>query len=339
MGNRRRTEMPDLTLDLHMLRSWLACWRGVMQRSVLSTVLALPALAPAAVLAKDIAAARDHPLVGRYQGSEISFYATSEFDEAWLLKAPLDYAAISANRVSEHGGPEWLRLQGRVTQIRYDGPPGRSSLEIMANLHAGLEARGFETLFDCADATCFAGNQEASYVLGWQLDNPQQNGRYADHARYALASRNRPEGMIYVALLVGEASMGPTVFLRIVELKPMDVGKIVFVDADAMQKSIATSGRVALYGLFFDTNRDTLKPDSKPTLEQIARLLKSNPGLKLIVTGHTDNQGEFAYNVELSKRRAAAVVSALTADLASPAAPNTTDEGRSKNRRVELVEK
>jgi outer membrane protein OmpA-like peptidoglycan-associated protein len=147
--------------------------------------------------------------------------------------------------------------------------------------------------------------------------------------------------------------MGPTVFLRIVELKAMDAGRVVFVDADAMQSAIAASGRVALYGIFFDTNRDTLKPDSRPTLEQIALLLKANPGIKLIVAGHTDNQGGFDYNVELSRRRAAAVVNALVAEyailrdrltpfgagMAAPAATNTTEDGRAKNRRVELVEK
>jgi outer membrane protein OmpA-like peptidoglycan-associated protein len=310
-------------------------------------------LLPVVVHAKDAAGAKDHSLVGRYQGSEISFYATNDFDEAWLLKAPVDYAAISAKSVSEHGGSEWLKLQGRITQIRYDGPAGRSSLEILANLQAGLAAKGLTTLFDCSDEACFAGTMRDSYLLGWQLDGAQQNSRYATHARYTLASLDRPEGKVYVAMLVGEGVPGPTVFLRIVELKPMDAGKVVFVDADAMQKSLAASGRVALYGIFFDTNRDTLKPDSKPTLEQIARLLKSNPGLKIIVTGHTDNQGAFDYNVDLSRRRAAAVVTALAADygiakdrltpfgagMAAPATTNSTDEGRAKNRRVELVEK
>ena len=92
--------------------------------------------------AKDVPGAKDHPLIGRYQGSEIGFYQTNAFDEAWLLKAPLDYGAILAKTVGEHGGGEWLRLQGRITQIRYDTPAGRSSLEIMANLRSSLAAKG-----------------------------------------------------------------------------------------------------------------------------------------------------------------------------------------------------
>ena len=216
---------------------------------------------PVSAQAKDAAGSKDSPLVGRYQGSQISFYATRDFDDAWLLQAPLNVTAISAGAKSAHGGEEWLKVQGRSTDIRYDGPVGRSSLEIIGNLQSGLTAKGFTTLFDCADTACFTGATNDSYLLGWYLDDAQQNGRYAAHARYTLASLDRPEGKVYVALLVGEATSGPTVFLRIVELKPMDAGKVVFIDADAMQKSLAASGRVALYGIYFDTDRDTLKPD------------------------------------------------------------------------------
>jgi OmpA-OmpF porin, OOP family len=322
-----------------------------MRRAALAAALLL--LAPAASRANDVAGSKDFPLVGRYQGSQISFYNRKDFDEAWLLKAPLDAAAISNNSASAHGGAEWQKQQGRVTAIRYDGPEGRSSLEIMTNLQDAMAAKGFKAIFACADEECFAGNLRDSYLLGWNVDEAQENGRYAGHARYALSSLERPEGTVYVAMLVGEAGSNSTVFLRIVEAKPMESGKVVVVDADAMQKSLDASGRVALYGIFFDTDRDVLKPESKPTLEQIAKLLKANAALKLIVTGHTDNQGAFDYNVDLSRRRAAAVVAALVgqygigrdrltpfgAGMAAPAASNETDDGRAKNRRVELVEK
>jgi outer membrane protein OmpA-like peptidoglycan-associated protein len=308
-------------------------------------------LAASGAQAKDAPGSKDFALVGRYQGSEISFYATHDFDEAALLSAPLDYAAILAKTVPEHGGAEWLKLQGRVTQIRYDGPAGRSSLEIMANLQASLAAKGFQTLFDCSDQACFAGAVNDSYLLGWALDDAQHNGRYAGHARYRLVSLDRPEGKVYVAVLVGEGTPSPTVFLRVVEMKPMDAGQVVFVDAGQMQASLDNAGRIALYGILFDTNRDAVKPNSKPTLDEIARLLKANAALKIIVAGHTDSQGAFDYNVDLSRRRAAAVIAALVgeygiardrltpfgAGMAAPAATNATEEGRAKNRRVELV--
>ena len=127
---------------------------------------------------------------------------------------------------------------------------------------------------------------------------------------------------------------------------------MVTVDAGAMAKAIESSGRVALYGIYFDFNKADVKPESEATLQEIATLLKQTPTRKLLVVGHTDNVGTFAFNMDLSQRRAAAVVAALTTrfgiakerltpvgvSFASPVAPNTDDNGRAQNRRVELVD-
>ena len=126
---------------------------------------------------------------------------------------------------------------------------------------------------------------------------------------------------------------------------------MVTVDANAMAKEIAATGHVAVYGIHFDTNRADLKPESDAALEEIAKLLKLDPNLKLLVVGHTDNVGGYDANMTLSDRRAAAVFQALTSKhgipavrlravgvgMAAPVAPNETEEGRAKNRRVELV--
>jgi outer membrane protein OmpA-like peptidoglycan-associated protein len=118
-----------------------------------------------------------------------------------------------------------------------------------------------------------------------------------------------------------------------------------------MSSALSDAGKVALYGIHFDTDKDTLRPDSEPTLQEIARLLRDNPQLNLHVVGHTDNQGAPEYNLDLSRRRAATVVAALAAQYGiaagrldsfgcgpyAPAAPNDNDEGRARNRRVELV--
>lgn len=317
----------------------------------LIAVICLALLLPAAAFAKDAPGSKDHPLVGRYQGAQISFYAAKDFNSAALLKAPFDGA--KATQSGARRGPEWLEAQGRETLIRYDGPAGRSSLEVIENLKASLVAKGFSVAFECGDAECFSGSMNDPYLLGWALDGAQQNGRYATHARYLLAAREQSEGAVHAAILVGEAGNDVTEFVHVVETKPMDAGKVVFIDADAMQKALSASGHVSIYGIYFDTDRDVLTPRSKPALEQIARLLKANAALKLVVAGHTDNQGGFDYNVDLSRRRAASVVSALAAEygvakerltpfgagMAAPAASNATEEGRAKNRRVELVER
>ncbi len=79
---------------------------------------------------------------------------------------------------------------------------------------------------------------------------------------------------------------------------------MVKVDAAEMARTIAASGRIALYGILFDFDKATLKPESAPALTEIAALLKSDTKLKLLVVGHTDNAGAFDYNRDQSQHRA-----------------------------------
>ena len=72
-----------------------------------------------------------------------------------------------------------------------------------------------------------------------------------------------------------------------------------FVNADEMKQSIHDTGKVALYGVYFDTDKDVVKSESQPTLEEIAKLLKREPSLRLHVVGHTDNQGKPEYNLRI----------------------------------------
>jgi OmpA-OmpF porin, OOP family len=138
--------------------------------------------------------------------------------------------------------------------------------------------------------------------------------------------------------------------LYIVEAKAME--QEVFADATAMKAGLSAEGKIALYGIYFDTNKAVVKPESNPALEQIVKLLKQNAGLKLFVVGHTDGVGTPESNQKLSSDRAAAVVKSLVglgvdATLLkpvgvgpySPVATNKTDAGKAKNRRVELVER
>jgi outer membrane protein OmpA-like peptidoglycan-associated protein len=126
----------------------------------------------------------------------------------------------------------------------------------------------------------------------------------------------------------------------------------VVADAKTMAQDISTAGKVAIYGIYFDFNKADVKPESDSTLKEIAKLLSQNPNLKLYVVGHTDNVGGFDYNMKLSQARAEAVVRVLTNQYkvnsnrlkshgVGPLAPvtsNKTEQGRAKNRRVELVE-
>ena len=118
-----------------------------------------------------------------------------------------------------------------------------------------------------------------------------------------------------------------------------------------LSAEINKNGRIALYGILFDTAKADVKAESKDSLAEIAKLMKADPKLRLMVVGHTDTQGLFEPNRDLSTRRAKAVVLALTtqygvdgkrlqsfgASFAAPVASNASEAGRAKNRRVELV--
>ena len=120
---------------------------------------------------------------------------------------------------------------------------------------------------------------------------------------------------------------------------------------NVLEKQLTEQKRAVTYGIYFDFNKDTLKPESEPVLKQIAQTMADNPDWKLTVEGHTDNVGGDAYNLELSKRRAAAVKQALVSQYniaperlltggfgaSRPIETNDTLEGRARNRRVELV--
>ncbi len=122
-------------------------------------------------------------------------------------------------------------------------------------------------------------------------------------------------------------------------------------NAQVFSNDIRTTGHAAVYGIYFDTGRSDIKPESAAAIAEIAKLLKSDPGLKIHVVGHTDNVGNVDSNIKLSQSRAEAVIQALVKNngIASarlrafgcgqfaPVTTNDTDSGRAKNRRVELV--
>ena len=137
--------------------------------------------------------------------------------------------------------------------------------------------------------------------------------------------------------------------VNIVEKKMMK--QDVVANAESLAGIINETGKAAVYGIYFDTGKSDIKPESEPTLNEIAKLLQKNSTLKLYVVGHTDNVGTFDSNIKLSQSRAASVVNALVskhgiaasrltpfgAGPTAPVASNKNEEGRAKNRRVELV--
>ena len=139
------------------------------------------------------------------------------------------------------------------------------------------------------------------------------------------------------------------IWLRIVRSRAMD--QVIVADAASFANDLKTAGHVAIGGIYFDTASSKLKPESAAAIAEIAKLLKADPGLKLFVVGHTDTVGSVDANLKLSSDRADAVVQRLIQEHGiatsrlrpfgngpfAPVASNASEDGRSKNRRVELV--
>ncbi|NLR82500.1 OmpA family protein [Chitinophaga eiseniae] len=118
-----------------------------------------------------------------------------------------------------------------------------------------------------------------------------------------------------------------------------------------MRSKLLTEGKLVTTGILFDVNSDHIRPESTGVLQEIARTLKENSSLKVTIVGHTDSDGDDAKNLDLSKRRAAAVKTALSTQFSisegrmqtdgkgegQPVADNSTKEGKAKNRRVEFI--
>lgn len=282
---------------------------------------------------------KDHPLLSRYPGSFISEYDTAAFDEFTLPTGKSDRGKPVK---SEH-------LEGKITRIVYDVPPGRSILEVYRNYEAAIKAGGFEVLFSCVGVETCGSDGPVMWA-----PKQQEDWSWGAGLRILTAKLARSTGNVYVNLLVGQwsaMSRGSSVHLYVVETKPME-GNLVTVNAEALASDITKTGHSAVYGIYFDTGKADVKPESEAALKEITKLLEQKGALKIMVVGHTDNVGGLAANMELSKRRADAVVQMLTskygvaaarmvAQGAGPLAPvasNTAEEGRAKNRRVELVE-
>ncbi len=291
---------------------------------------------------EDREGSKDHPLISRYPGSSISYYDVKKFDEYVLPLGKFEKEKLTKSQ----------KLEGKVTQITYRAPEDRSTLEIYRNYELALKKAGFETLFSATSKELGEGWQDA-FAAAISSRSTKDLGAYlGGEGRYIVAKSTRQEGDVYVALYVALGwYSNAMVQLDVIEVKPMETG-LVTVNAEVLAEDIARTGHVAVYGIYFDTGKADVKPESEPALKEIAKLLQQSPKLQLYVVGHTDNVGTLNSNMELSKLRAEAVVKALISKHGidskrlhpvgvgplAPVASNKTEEGRAKNRRVELVE-
>ena len=272
-------------------------------RAVLALLLAIAsAAAVAAGPTPDKKGCADHPLIPtRMPDYFIMDCKTSEFDGYdFLVKQ----------------GPKH-REEGRFTNITYRVQAG-------ANEQSGIAVvRNYENAITQAGGTIMASDSKR-----WVNGKMTVDGR---------------------EVWVQAESGGYLVWLRIIEKAPMK--QHIVADAASFASDLDKTGHVAVYGIYFDTGKAVVKPESRPALDEVAKLLKTDPGLRLWVVGHTDSVGKVDDNMRLANARAEAVAAELVSAHGvaasrlqgygvgplAPVAGNDAEEGRAKNRRVELV--
>lgn len=270
-----------------------------------STLLVVGTIAIPAI-AQDAEGSKDHPMLSRMPGYVIGDYDAQDF-------SVFDFATDPATHV-----------EGRYWRIEYAVPDGGKKagpVQIARNYTDLLVKRGGKTVVDQVGAgggTAVAWMPAAGKKIWVQID----------------ISNN---GEMYTLIVVEEAAMEQKVEFTAMELA----------------KALNDTGSVALYGILFDTGKATIKPESAKALAPVGEMLKSQASLKLEIQGHTDNVGTAAANLKLSQDRAAAVKAYLLQTFAigsdrlsavglgdtKPVGDNKNEDGRAKNRRVELVKK
>jgi OOP family OmpA-OmpF porin len=293
--------------------------------------------------------ATDPPIISRFKGSIIVGQEKSDFDS---YRVPMGVPTMQPRGAMDDKFTKQQDVEGKVTRTMYFAPPNSSPLLVYRSYEDALKQAGFVTLFSCALSTCYGNVSGGNLAYFWTGHWPMGGNSLGD-PRILVAKLSRPAGDVYVALLSAPVGSDPSrvyTFVDEIEIKPI-TGGLVTVNAAALATDISQTGHATIYGIYFDTGKAELKPESGATLSEISKLLAANASLKLHVVGHTDNVGTLASNMTLSKQRADAVVAALVSkyhvaaarlDAAgvgplAPVGSNDTDDGRVKNRRVELV--
>ncbi len=250
----------------------------------------------------DMKGSQDHPLLTRMQNMYITVYKTSEFDQFAFRTGP----KLATTPV-----------EGKKFEIRYVAKAGAvppTPVAVIRNHQQAIAKIGGSTVFE--------------------------------DARYATLKVVKDGKEIWIQV---DTAWGRGYFLTIVEKQAMV--QEVTANADFFKSGLNSTGHVEVPGIFFDTGKSILKPESDAAVAEVAKLLQADAALKVYVVGHTDNVAALDLNMKLSQARAEAVVQALVtkhgiaaarltgrgAGPLCPVASNDAEEGRAKNRRVELV--
>ncbi|MEM9840101.1 MAG: OmpA family protein [Pseudomonadota bacterium] len=317
----------------------------------------LAALSLTAATFADAEGCTDHPAITRYPGTELTWCTTENFIPFRVPLGPVTgYKRIG----------EWEDTEGRLTRnfYQYSGTD-RTHSEVWKNMSDAVKEAGFEVLgeglFPESNVKREIGGRSWQGVYfdtnkwksgGGPVNTLLGGTSTSGGSGAVVAKKERADDTIYVVINVEQHSAESVgVLVDILESKAAETGLVV-ANAEAMGKDIEELGRTVIEGLMFAHDEAALLTESEPALEQAAQLLRTLSDNSFYVVGHTDATGTYAYNMKLSSDRAYSVREALVERYGidsdrlvaagvgplSPVFTNSSEGGRSKNRRVELVE-
>lgn len=282
---------------------------------------------------KDKEGSKDHSLVPRFKNAAIYDYEEKSFDLYTLPTGSYANGKYAATK----------EVEGKVYRIFYTLPTSSgTTYEIFSNYKKALSAEGATILFSCKNVS------ECGKEFWYHLSDKYLMPAYYGEDLAFLAANFSKDGKVYYITVLAGYGLGEQGYeIHVIEADEMQQ----HVSLSGIEKAMNSDGKMPFYGILFDTGSDILKPSATTELQLIAEYLKKNSTKKIYVVGHTDNTGNFEGNMSLSEKRALAVVatlvqkygisnSRLKAVGVGPVAPvrkNTTDDGRKKNRRVEIV--
>lgn len=317
------------------------------------TVFVLVIILPLQGYCQDVKGSKDHRFITRYPASVIQYYEEQEFRPYKIAVGPqTGYKKID----------KWIETEGKFTRIYYVLKGDRTITEVYRNYLQALQKGGFSILAKGVNDIRNVGKAvgDRTFLGTAYIPNPyptssgitlHMGSATSGGSCYIAATVEKNGAKAYIVIGGAQYKADERVFMvDIIEETAMEDG-LITVSANEMLSGINRDGKIAIYGVYFDFDKATLKPESNGTLAEIAKLLKNDTALKLYIVGHTDMKGSLSYNLNLSKQRATAVVkelatkyninsSRLIGDGVGPLCPvstNKTDNGRKLNRRVELV--
>lgn len=305
-----------------------------------ATATAAPPAAPGFVRASAPIA---HPRLGAWPYFGVmDGYAKGTLENSGSMEAKKYFADAAFDRYEFFDGFKLIPVEGRLYTTDNHGS-GASFFQVQKTYEKLVHDLGGVTVYEGTGAPM------SDLKIGFADPRFRANYRIQDD-RMGVYMVRTPTSEIWVEVYHPWEDVTKDYWLTVVETRPLEV-KVKMLPAAEMEKALDSAGHVALY-ITFDTDQATIRPESTPILAEIVKLLSANPGLKLTVEGHTDNAGTPAHNQTLSEGRANAVVGQLIArgiapdrlaprgfGQSRPVADNASEDGRARNRRVELVKR